>query len=52
MNWEGTGRRRRILITETYPNIDNIKMDFDVLLTVHLSIILAIDKLNAQILVL
>ena len=52
MNWKGNGRRHRILITEAYPNIDNTKMDFDVLLTVHLSIILAIDQLNAQILIL
>jgi len=30
----------------------NLRWNFDVLLTVHLSIILAADKLNAQILVL
>jgi len=30
----------------------NILVDFDVLLTVHLSIILVTDQLNAQILVL
>jgi len=30
----------------------NMFLDFDVLLTVHLSIILVIDQLNAQILVL
>jgi hypothetical protein len=27
VNWKRTGRRHHILITEAYPNIDNIKMD-------------------------
>jgi len=31
---------------------EHVKTDFDVLLTVHLSIILVIDQLNAQILLL
>ena len=31
---------------------DNVKNNFDVLLTVHLSIILVTDQLNAQILLL
>jgi len=37
---------------ELYKALSTYKKDFDVLLTVHLSIILAIDQLNAQILVL
>ena len=42
------GRGEGIDVTK----VNNLKQSFDVLLTVHLSIILVTDQLNAQILVL